>query len=212
LTIQGQKTHDVDIIFRPSLVGVFHLIFIFEFDFGSKAHEVVVRVEDRDVQALRSKTDWVDRDLDFFERSVIPALKVDGKLSKRSRYIPTESQKDNLSAYDVPKKIQADVDELGRSRSFNPWKVRDNWKSRLHELLYVEEAEQRKQMRRYDLYEQTFENVRSFMKGPVTIFVDQSEPLIRIRVPGLAEKRPSILAGPLHAQFATLPPDASYPL
>ena len=189
------KSHDVDVVFQPNIAGTFHLVFLFELDFGSKAHEVVLTIVDRDVEALRSKSDWVERDLDFFERSIVPAFPPERK-TRTHRNIPLEtSPKEPLPVYDVPKKIQADVDETGRARAFNPWKVREALKTRLHNLLYVEEAEQRKQMRRYDLYDQSFENVKSFVRGPVTLFADPLEPLIRIRVPGLAEKRPSILVG-----------------
>ena len=46
-----------------------------------------------------------------------------------------------LKRYPVPNNIH-DMIEGGKSAGFNPWKVQTNWRTRLHELLFLEEAQQ----------------------------------------------------------------------
>ena len=40
----------------------------------------------------------------------------------------------------LAEKVQESVDALDRSRDLNPWKKEDQFKQRLHDLLYLEEA------------------------------------------------------------------------
>jgi hypothetical protein len=47
--------------------------------------------------------------------------------------------------------------------------------------------------RQYDLRDITFEHVQFITKGGKQITVDEKFPLSRLVVPGLAEKRPSVL-------------------
>ena len=46
-----------------------------------------------------------------------------------------------LKPYPVPNNIH-DMIEGRKSAGFNPWKVQTNWRTRLHELLFLEEAQQ----------------------------------------------------------------------
>lgn len=93
----------------------------------------------------------------------------------------------------MPENVQADVDTYGRAGTANPWKTRDNFQERLKNLLHVEEAENRKFLRRYDMYNSRLTRLESYQKGKDTIYAVEDEPIFRLRVPGLAEKKPSVL-------------------
>ena len=58
-----------------------------------------------------------------------------------------------LGKFPIPADLQADVDAspTGRFRKLDPWKLEDNHKERMHGLLFLEEAQQVKNMRRFDL-------------------------------------------------------------
>lgn len=43
-----------------------------------------------------------------------------------------------------------DIDEVDRYKDINPWDLRNNYREKLHNLLYTEEAQQKKLIRRYD--------------------------------------------------------------
>ena len=48
----------------------------------------------------------------------------------------------------MPDKLQEDIDKLERT-GFNPWRTRGNYAERTHTLLYIEEAQQIKNFRRF---------------------------------------------------------------
>jgi hypothetical protein len=98
---------------------------------------------------------------------------------------------ENLDEYAIPTNVQQNVDVHSQLRDFNPWKVKSNYKQRLHQLLWGEEAQGKKNIRQYDLRGITFEKIiRYEQNGRVEEF---EVPLMRLEVPGLAEKRPSVL-------------------
>lgn len=91
--------------------------------------------------------------------------------------------------------IRRDVDKTGASK-INPWNLRDNWKKRMRDLLFIEEAEHMKLIRNFDLSNVTFEEVISYKRGDTEYYTDpKEEPMLKLQVPGLAEKRPSVLPG-----------------
>lgn len=66
----------------------------------------------------------------------------------------------------------------------------------MRDLLFIEEAEHMKLIRNFDLTNVTFEEVISYKRGETAYYTDpKEEPMLRLQVPGLAEKRPSVLPG-----------------
>ena len=51
--------------------------------------------------------------------------------------VPTEWVH-SLPSYDIPEHIQGDVDWTGHFRAFQPWRLRDSYRERLHNLLFIE--------------------------------------------------------------------------
>lgn len=87
---------------------------------------------------------------------------------------------------------------------FNAWKLKDNWKPRLHNLLWIEEAEGndlrliwivnilfegKKWIRKFDLQDIQIERVEAYMTDHGLYPTEL--PTSRIPCEGLAEKRPS---------------------
>ncbi|XP_049849991.1 uncharacterized protein LOC126320571 [Schistocerca gregaria] len=173
---------------------VHRLSFVFEFGgHQSVTHTVTIKAS--------QDSDQPKFDGDAAEgakRQVVPAFP-EGRQSRVRRWNQTfalgNEEKD--SAYGLPPDIVKDVEEVGRSKKINPWNLRDNYKSKMHSLLFVEEAEQRKLIREYDMPSVEFQHVDSYFIRDTEYFVDPLEPMLRLRVPGLAEKRPSLLAGDL---------------
>lgn len=95
-----------------------------------------------------------------------------------------------LGEWSLPEEVQESVDVGDTSSKLNPWSTEDGYRKRLHDLLYIEEAAQIKMMRRFDLR--------------AALFVEDKDPstqltVYRIDIPGLSERRPSVLVhAPLH--------------
>ncbi len=64
--------------------------------------------------------------------------------------------------------------------------------SKFHNMLWIEEAQQKKNMRQYDMVGVTLEKVVA-LPNRHGVLETQAAPLTRLHVPGLAERRPSIL-------------------
>jgi len=97
-----------------------------------------------------------------------------------------------LPMYEIPEDIQTKVDETGKASGFCPWLKRDDnaFKNRLHALLWTEEAQLIKNFRKYDIANATF-------VPEMNVRPEFSKVLHRLEVPGLAERRPSLLKGDL---------------
>eukprot|EP01122_Echinamoeba_exundans_P016115 TRINITY_DN8073_c0_g1_i1.p1 TRINITY_DN8073_c0_g1~~TRINITY_DN8073_c0_g1_i1.p1 ORF type:complete len:1245 (-),score=277.96 TRINITY_DN8073_c0_g1_i1:32-3766(-) len=200
--IQGRKSHDVNVSFWPDRFGNHRLVFRFVFDNNdSRAvmHPVNVRASEASGSTSSSSNGGrpiVLQEPDLIQRKVIWTWGP-GRASKIHKHTDLETfYPEKLDEFPVPKEIQSDIDVYGRaatSSSLNPWSTRDNFKERLTKLLWMEEAEHRKFMRRYDLYERTLERVTHFEKGAFVLQVPDDEPVFRVKVPGLAEKKPSVL-------------------
>lgn len=108
-----------------------------------------------------------------------------------------------LGEYPLPDVIQRDVDKTGHSKVINPWNCRENWKGRMRDLLFIEEAEHLKLIRDYDLKNITMSAVESYRRGETTFYTTPEDPMVRIEIPGLAEKRPSVMPG--DSVYAWLP-------
>ncbi|KAJ8611852.1 hypothetical protein CTAYLR_005795 [Chrysophaeum taylorii] len=94
----------------------------------------------------------------------------------------------SLGGYDIPDDIQAGIDAADRAVGFNAWNIRndDAFKQRLHALLWAEEASLVKDFRKYDIANAAFKPEFDPRRRVA---------LHRLEVPGLAERRPSLLKG-----------------
>ena len=154
---------------------------------GSLMHTVCVDVTDEGLEQLemepgsqQSAPVW-----DGKTRLVIPAFPAGARPAAGHVHTPDDVQwhpERKLPLYPIPDELQDEIDALDRSPSFNPWLTRDNFCERMHKLLYIEEAAQVKNFRRYDLAEAELHAVQN-----------GDELWYRLAVPGLAERRPSIL-------------------
>ena len=74
----------------------------------------------------------------------------------------------------------------------NPWKVRNNYRRRFHDMLFLEEAYQAKLTRAYDLRSVVIEEVSQYYEGDRAVYLQPTERLSRVRCTNIAEKRPSV--------------------
>ncbi|KAL1500036.1 hypothetical protein AB1Y20_012713 [Prymnesium parvum] len=95
------------------------------------------------------------------------------------------------AAYEVPANIVQQVEGM-RSGGFNPWKTKANYRTRFHDLLWLEEATQQKLTRQYDLVGITIEKCDKYWDGDSMISPPPNEPLVRVECHNLSEKRPSV--------------------
>ena len=103
------------------------------------------------------------------------------------------SGKAALEQHEVPIDIHQIV-EGKKSSNFNPWKTKANWRQRLHELLWLEEAQMGVLTRAYDLADVQAEAVPELREADGTV-VYPAESLVRVPCDHLAEKRPSVQRG-----------------
>ena len=98
----------------------------------------------------------------------------------------------SLKLYLIPEEVQAGIDERNQARDFNPWKNRDEFGARMHTLLWMEEAQQVKFFRRFDIA-----NARFGEEYEEHAWGSDGKALMHftLKVPGLAERRPSLLLG-----------------
>ena len=96
-----------------------------------------------------------------------------------------------LDEYPLPTGIR-DIEAGHKKSTFNPWKTRNNYKMRLHEMLYLEEAQQARLTRAYDLRAVPVEAVTQLRDADGRVHYMQETPLTRFKCANLAEKRPSV--------------------
>ena len=202
IKIQPNGTHTQGINFtcRASEQGVFKYTLHFNFSNFVYEHHIVINVlpesVTKDLELMKPEAAYV--------APVLPEQPVTlpivlafpaGRVSKlpgvalyttNSRYTGSRE----LHEYAVPTDIHAKI-EGRKGSSFNPWKTQNNWSQRMHELLWLEEAQQAKLTRAYDLHGIDAELVKSFVdENENTIYLP--EPLMRVPCANLAEKRPSV--------------------
>jgi hypothetical protein len=155
-------------------------------------YHLIVNLSALDEVALLSKKgDYKQQSELEFPQRIVPAFPPERK-STTHFHTPAETfYVEDLGLYPVPDDIHQQVMDKDTYHGFNPWKVKDNWKQRLHELLYIEEVEQEKKSHRYDLRDVTVPMV-PWEEG-LTYGIDTRDVLSEISVPGLAENRPSVL-------------------
>ena len=124
----------------------------------------------------------------LFNRScALPGVALYESVSVYSGAVP-------LGEYELPGDMAALIDGSTRppgAASFNPWKTRQNYRKRLHEMLFLEEAHQAKLTRAYDLRGVEVERVDQYADGD-TIRFCTDDPLTRVPCANLGEKRPSV--------------------
>ena len=202
IKIQPNGTHTQGIKFYcpASKQGVFKYTLHFNFsNFVFEYHVVVNVVPEsvtKDLELMKPAAAYVAPVLPEqpVTLPIVPAFPA-GRVSKLPgvALYTTNSQytgSRELQEYPVPSDIHAKI-EGRKGSSFNPWKTQNNWSQRMHELLWLEEAQQAKLTRAYDLREVEAELVKSFVdENENTIYLP--EPLTRVPCANLAEKRPSV--------------------
>lgn len=87
----------------------------------------------------------------------------------------------------MPKQIEESVVATDTA-DLNPWKVKPNYRARLHKLLFIEEAAQQKKITKYDLENTLVKRIPPTDLNTVLRPGQPVEIFSRIEVPGLAEK------------------------
>jgi hypothetical protein len=158
-------THTQGIRFssRPGCAGTFRTTLIFNFTTWILEHEVAVTVSDaREAippplpppAAAAPPLRAPPRAAAAARIDIVPAIppgrncKLPG--AKLLASLGEYRGKASLAAYPLPPDI-IDTIEGRRAANFNPWKTKDNYRTRLHELLWLEEAKQRQLTRHYDM-------------------------------------------------------------
>ncbi|KAL3915188.1 MAG: hypothetical protein SGPRY_007339, partial [Prymnesium sp.] len=155
--------------------------------FGGDSLDLVVDVADPDVTAAeeldccqRAQQVW-----DGIERRTIPAFPA---ARPNASHLKTPDEVEwhpdrRLGLYEVPEQLQNDIDKMERT-VFNPWQKPENYVKRMHTLLFVEEAQQRKNFRKFDV---GYAKLHESREG--------GEVWHKLMIEGLAERRPSVLKG-----------------
>ena len=183
--------HYVSVLFEPQgcgRFGEFRVSLLLDFGaYGAVMRELIVDVADPDMAAA-VELDEVERPppvWDSIERRVIPAFpgaRPNAGHLKTPDDVAWHPDR-RLGLYAVPEKLQDDIDRLERTK-FNPWRTRSNYAERTHTLLYIEEAQQVKNFRRFDV-------------AGVSLHMNEEggEVWHKLMLEGLAERRPSVLKG-----------------
>lgn len=205
LQLFQNNTHTQGIRFssKPGCVGTFRTTLIFNFTTWVLEHEVVVTVSDAreafppplpPLAAAMPPARALARTAGPARVEIVPAIpkgrncKLPG--AKLLASLGEYQGKVALEEYPLPPDI-IDTIEGRRAANFNPWKTKDNYRTRLHELLWLEEAKQRQLTRHYDMVGVEVEPVSDYLDANSMMIIAE-EPLTRVRCTHLAEKRPSI--------------------
>eukprot|EP00854_Cymbomonas_tetramitiformis_P004919 gene4919-6001_t len=192
----------VDVEFLPvgdGRVGLFrtHISFRFQGPIVV-SHPVCITVADAEAVKLLKQASaepepsWAGV-WDGLDRHLIPAFPP-GRASSTHKHTAVETQWVlKLPHYPIPEEVQQDIDIADRFQAFDPWRKREHFKQRMHNLLWIEEAAQVKSMRQFDLESVALTPVLTFMEGE--FLKVPPEPTHSLHVPGLAERRPSVLPG-----------------
>jgi len=213
MVVEAQSSAYLKITFGPATrYGIFRSLLVLEFDTpnargGSPVKktafpEISVDVSPDPASLVGDLEDVVDDDAkkrghdgqgvwDGKQRTVVATVPPEVRRGL-GLHVHTPEDVDwqrKLPWYEIPEDIQAKVDETGRASGFCPWLKRDDeqFKKRLHALLWTEEAQLIKNFRKFDIANATFE----------PDFANPKKVLHRLEVPGLAERRPSLLKGDL---------------
>jgi len=167
--------------------GEFRTVLLLNFgERGAYKVELQVNVEDPDLAAAAAEIETSQRTApvwDGVERRIIPAFHGARPNASHLKTPDDVVWQNALGEYPIPERLQEDIDNLERT-SFNAWRTRDNFVERTHTLLYIEEAQQVKNFRKFDL---SGVKLHPSTEGGVTWH--------KMSVQGLAERRPSVLKG-----------------
>ena len=108
---------------------------------------------------------------------------VENQLEQRFREARPSS-----AEYRVPENLQQDVNQYDRSTSLNPWRTLDTYRELMHNLLYLEEAAQRKALARFNVSNAELTRIP-------TKFGPAGEAIHALELEGLSESRPSVMPG-----------------
>eukprot|EP00004_Rigifila_ramosa_P002120 TRINITY_DN1219_c0_g1_i4.p1 TRINITY_DN1219_c0_g1~~TRINITY_DN1219_c0_g1_i4.p1 ORF type:complete len:1301 (-),score=286.37 TRINITY_DN1219_c0_g1_i4:65-3967(-) len=183
-----------EIAFQPPRSGTFSadLFFVFmSHHVSERLHELALTDEEayRRQQAKSNYIPWQQDPDDLLQRKVVPAFPP-SRPSATHMHTNTENHyKIPLERYPIPEHVQGSIDEVGHllwtNKDGSPWHLRDSFQKRMHSLLWAEEAELVKQLRRYNLH--------GVQIPKVTEPLEVQDPVSRILIENLEEHRPSII-------------------
>jgi hypothetical protein len=119
--------------------------------YGAAPEMLTTAPTDDDVGASQSAGVWDEQD-----REIIPAFPP-GRPNPTHVHTAVVTEWENrLGKWPIPDDMQTAVDTSGRFGKLNPWELEETHKERMHGLLFLEEAQQVTNMRRFDLASVTF--------------------------------------------------------
>lgn len=140
------KEHKLQIHFKSNEFncGVHRQQLVIRFHSHQIAYTVEVNVGiEEDILSLLPKEELKKEEKDDNKRILVPVLPT-------NKNVPLDIQWINkLPEYLLPMEIQENCDN--DMLELSPWLTRENYRERLHLLLYLEEAQQQKIIRKYDL-------------------------------------------------------------
>jgi hypothetical protein len=119
--------------------------------YGAAPEMLSTAPTDDDAGASKSAGVWDEED-----REIIPAFPP-GRPNLTHVHTAVVTEWENrLGKWPIPDDMQTAVDSSGRFGKLNPWELEETHKERMHGLLFLEEAQQVTNMRRFDLAAVTF--------------------------------------------------------
>eukprot|EP01117_Protostelium_nocturnum_P012538 TRINITY_DN4618_c0_g3_i4.p1 TRINITY_DN4618_c0_g3~~TRINITY_DN4618_c0_g3_i4.p1 ORF type:complete len:945 (+),score=254.96 TRINITY_DN4618_c0_g3_i4:86-2920(+) len=155
-------------------------------------HSIDIHVKNEaDLKLIGNITEsrWVEPVVDDFVRRIIPAFPPT-RSTKSHFHTPVNTQYlEKLPLYPIPAHVQGEIDRNEAHKDFNAWKTKDNYIQRMQNLLWIEEAQETKNIRRFDLKEVQLSDRDESDNQLGSLYPEY----LYLSVPGLAEKRPSVL-------------------
>jgi helicase MOV-10 len=178
----------------------FSVIFHFSDNFAVRHSCDLTIADEEDLKTLRSGN-FKDDDQcaigvwDGRERQLIQCPPL-ARASMTHRHQPFETAYvELLKSYNIPDALQRDIDNKDSFRDFDPWLKPETYRTRLHNLLWIEEAAEIKNMRRFDLPSVQFVAEMQYLFHGISELMPPDAKIFGFTVAGLAERRPSVLVG-----------------
>eukprot|EP01117_Protostelium_nocturnum_P012534 TRINITY_DN4618_c0_g2_i4.p1 TRINITY_DN4618_c0_g2~~TRINITY_DN4618_c0_g2_i4.p1 ORF type:complete len:1138 (+),score=362.50 TRINITY_DN4618_c0_g2_i4:190-3603(+) len=154
-------------------------------------HTVHIHVKnEEDLKIIgTTKSRWVEPTVDSIVRKIVPAFPPN-RVNKSHFLTPIDTPfLEKLPIYPIPEDVQVAIDNNAAHKDLNAWKTKANYINRMQTLLWIEEAQEINNIRRFDLkeaklldHDQNDEQLGAYIPEYLYLVVE-----------GLAEKRPSVL-------------------
>jgi len=153
LLIGASKSHVVRITFSQKEIqtasyGKFKLQLGFKFlgTIGAPVSIVTIVGDEEAMNLLKPTSEYIEtkeEDMDIVRR-IIPAYPPERK-SKSHLHTDVETYwQESLPIYEIPSGLQLDIDANDKYTNLNPWNLVSSYREKMHSLLWMEEATQKK--------------------------------------------------------------------